>query len=117
MGIDQLYLSERRVHMRIVRSGLNKVKGRRMEFTCPHCDSVLRAFENEFTPFGIMDKKGDSRKLLFYCPVCKTRRVINRYKLIPVLRVKDYIRKALFEIADNELVYDDPDMREITYEY
>lgn len=102
--------------MRVLRRGTG-VSNKKVEFECPHCESLLRAREDELTPFGLTDKAGASKKLLYYCPVCKTRHIIDRYKMIPVLKISDYIRLGLGKIADNELVYDDPDMREITYEY
>ena len=102
--------------MRVIRRG-SSISLRKVEFECPHCESLLRAREDELTPFGITDKEGASRKLLFYCPICRTRRVIDRYKIVPVLKISDYIELALGKIASDELIYDDPDMREITYEY
>ena len=102
--------------MRVLRRGLG-ISRRKVEFECPHCGSLLRAREDELISFGLTDKEGTSRKLLFYCPVCKTRRVIDRYKLIPVLKISEYISLGLGKIASDELIYDDPDMREITYEY
>lgn len=102
--------------MRVVKHGMRD-KGRKVEFECPHCESILRARECELTPYGIKDGRGNERMLIFYCPVCKSRRVIHRYSLIPVLKITDYISLALDNVVKDDLIYDDPDMEEIAYEH
>ena len=93
--------------MRVVKRGIER--GRKVEFTCPHCMSHLRAREDELLSYS------NPKKLIFNCPVCKTRRVIDRYKITYVPRISDYIRMALDNIVNEELV--NPEMEEITYEY
>jgi len=102
--------------MRVLRRGNKDEFKRKFDFECPHCGSSLRAKMCELTPLGTSNSWGFAKRLLFYCPVCESKRVIDRYKLIPVLKISDYISMALGKIADDELIYDDPDMEEIEYE-
>ncbi len=99
--------------MRVIKKGTSD-QSKKVDFTCPHCESLLRAKMSELTPYGITDEFGLTRKLHFYCPVCHARRVIDRYKVFYHKTITDHVNDFMSELIRTEVL--DPNFEEEVYE-